>query len=56
MLKKLYLFHTRDEAERNINDDRLLFLLRSEIQPVVCDCEGASDCAWIGEGTDIVDL
>ena len=52
----MYLFNARDEAERNINDYRLLFLLRPKIQPVVCDCEGASNCAWIGKGTYIVDL
>ena len=52
----MYLFHSGDKAERNINDDRFLFLLRPEIQPVVCDCEGTSDCAGIVKGTDIVDL
>ena len=52
----MYLFHSRDKAKRNIDDDRFLTLLRPEIQPVVCDCEGTSDCAWIGEGADIGDL
>ena len=52
----MYLFHSRDKAKRNIDDDRFLTLLRPEIQPVVCDCEGTSDWAWIGEGADIGDL